>query len=115
MVRNRVRKTTMGQHSSKNMQEAVALVESGLSLRVAANRKHLNYMTLSRYVKKLENRTEEERENISFTPNYAKRKVFSNDQEKEALSRSGDFSRSDYQSEVLHRGLVTVLEPQHSQ
>ncbi|KAF2890871.1 hypothetical protein ILUMI_15302 [Ignelater luminosus] len=40
----------MGQHSSENMQEAVALVESGLSLRVAANRKHLNYMTLSREV-----------------------------------------------------------------
>ncbi|KAF2883608.1 hypothetical protein ILUMI_22575 [Ignelater luminosus] len=47
MVQNRVRKTTMGQHSLENMQEAVALVESGLSLRVAANRKHVNYTTLS--------------------------------------------------------------------
>ncbi|KAF2906099.1 hypothetical protein ILUMI_00070 [Ignelater luminosus] len=72
----------MSHHSSENMQKAVVLVESGLNLRVAANRKHVNYMTLSRHVKKLENRTEEERESISFTPNYANRKMFSNGQEK---------------------------------
>ncbi|KAF2898418.1 hypothetical protein ILUMI_07759 [Ignelater luminosus] len=96
MVRSRVRKTTLGQHSLENMQETVALVESGLSLRVVANRKHVNYMTLSRYVKKLENRTEEERENISFTPNYANKKMFSNDQEKELKEYIITYSKMSY-------------------
>lgn len=60
---------------------AQAIVES--ALRVTAYPKHVNDMILRRYVKKLENRTEEERENISCTSNYANRKVFSDDQERE--------------------------------
>lgn len=41
MFRNHVRKTTMGQ---QNMQEAIAHVETDLSLRDAANRKDVNYI-----------------------------------------------------------------------
>lgn len=46
MVRNRNRKTDCGLvgHSEKDMAEAILMVESGVSLRKAANEKHVNFM-----------------------------------------------------------------------
>lgn len=52
MVRNRKMKTDYGLHSEKDMAEAIQMVESGVSLRKAANEKHVNFMTLQRYVQK---------------------------------------------------------------
>lgn len=64
------------------MKEAVELVEKGTSLRVAADTKGVNYVTLSRYVKKKKNDDDTGVENTRMTPNYAVRKVFTSEQEK---------------------------------
>ncbi|KAJ8706846.1 hypothetical protein PYW07_012924 [Mythimna separata] len=82
MVRNRKRKTDYGLHSEKDMAEAILMVESGVSLRKAANEKHVNFMTLQRYVQKKKKCSEHEAGHIRLTPNYANRVVFSVDQEK---------------------------------
>lgn len=81
MVRNRKRKTDYGLHSEENMAEAIQMVESGISLRKAANEKHVNFMTLQRYVQKKKKCPAQEAENLRLTPNYANRAVFSVDQE----------------------------------
>lgn len=60
MVRNRKRKTDYGLHSEKDMAEAILMVESGVSLRKAANEKHVNFMTLQRYVQKKKKCSEHE-------------------------------------------------------
>ena len=51
-MRNRERKTTKGSFSEADMREAVALAESGLSIRKAAEMRNVHFVTLSRYVKK---------------------------------------------------------------
>lgn len=81
MARGRKRKTNKGTFSSGQMATAINLVITDkLSLRQAAERTGLKYQTLHRYVKKT--KTADDRDDIRLTPNYACRKIFTDDQEK---------------------------------
>lgn len=80
MVRKYARKSGKGLHDEKKMREAIALVESGLSLRKAADLKQVNYITLYRYVNKKKNNNEDV-ETMRVVPHYDCRKVFSSEQE----------------------------------
>lgn len=79
MVRNRQRKTDKGTHSETSMREAVELVRDGMSLRKAAELKNVNHITLYRYVKK---NNSSDSVVSRMTPNYANRKVFQEEHEK---------------------------------
>ncbi|GBP43106.1 hypothetical protein EVAR_96368_1 [Eumeta japonica] len=95
MARNRKRKTDYGLHSEKDMAEAILMLESGVSLRKAANEKHVNSMTLQRYVQKTKKCSEDER-HMRLTPNHANRVVFSVDQEKALVEYLVNCSRMCY-------------------
>ena len=63
------------------MREAVALAESGLSIRKAAEMRNVHFVTLSRYVKKKQANSEQNGAEVMYRPNYNVRQVFNSDQE----------------------------------
>ena len=79
MVQNRERKTAIGTFSAETMEQAVAMVISGSSIREAAELHNVARNTLHRYVQKARNVPEGE--TAKLQPNYACRRVFSNDEE----------------------------------
>ncbi|KAK4880912.1 hypothetical protein RN001_004231 [Aquatica leii] len=79
MVRNRVRKSNKGSFLENDMRAALDLVNQGRSIRQAAKLKNVNFVTLSRYVKK---RTVNEGDtNLRYVPRYNVREVFTLEEE----------------------------------
>lgn len=90
VVRNRKRKSAKGTFSADTLEQAAAMVISGWSIREAADIRKVARNLLHRYVQKA--RDVPEGETAKLQPNYACRRIFSNE-EKEIIK---DNSKMNY-------------------
>lgn len=77
MVRNRQRKTTIGLHEADKIKEAIEQIKQGKKIGQVAKLMNIPYTTLYRYHSK-----SVIVDNPRYTPNYANRQIFDENQEK---------------------------------
>lgn len=97
MVRHRKKERSIGTHSATTMKDAVEYVVNGQnSIRKAASRFSLKFSTLRRYVQRAKTGGIK-----SYVPNYACRKVFSDEEE-------SDIEEYLIKASRIHHGLTKL-------
>lgn len=87
MPRDRKRKTNIGLHTQNEMRAALRMIADGQKIRSVSKLTNIPFTTLYRYHNKIKNSSDEDPMNTEkLTPNYAVRKIFSDDQEKDIVN-----------------------------